>query len=263
MYIKNVDFLITTFLRPEMLEQLIRSIRECGYDNRIIVGDQTKPSYAHQFADENTQVIELPYDCGLSYARNRLVEASTAKHVLILEDDFLFTKDQTKLGKMKKIMSIEPNVGIVGGMVMLRGAEMHFEFIPTVKDGMLSHEKDGDKYKEFSGVRYKKTGCVPNFFLANRKVFDDIQWDEDLKLREHQDFFLRFKDTKWRILYTPEVSVKDMKEPYNWQYKVFKARDEFLVKMMEKHGLYKIKYQNGTCRELSDGKIVKYKEAPI
>lgn len=224
---------------------------------RCIVGDQNKPEEREEQGGVKTLV--LPYDCGLSYARNTLVNMCTAPYVLLLEDDFEFT-DETDIGKLRKLMDVRPDVGIVAGQVQQMGVSIPFEFIPTVRDGVLYHMPDTDLWWEYEGIKYKETGSAMNFALFRSEMFDDILWDADLKLREHQDFYLRFADTKWRLLYTPEVVIKDAKTRFTPEYRELKNRDEYLVKMMQKHGLHKIKYQNGSVRILEDGKIIKSHE---
>lgn len=264
MYIPNVDILITTYKRPECLHNLMRSIRCAGIENHIYIGDQTAPEYyAEKYAGATTHVVKLPDDCGLSYARNRLVEASTAPYVLILEDDFEFTY-KTNIWALKDLMLARKNVGVVGGMVTQHDIPIHFEFIPSIENGVLYHRRDGDHWHEFAGTKYKATGAVLNFALMHRAIFEDVKWDEQLKLREHQDFYIRLQKTKWHVLYTPDVVIKDAKpKRYTPEYSALKSRDEFLVKMMEKHGIHKIVYQNGTTRELENGKIACSKEAPL
>ncbi len=43
-------------------------------------------------SEHNLQVIKLPYDCGLSNARNELVNNVNTEYTLLLDDDFIFTE---------------------------------------------------------------------------------------------------------------------------------------------------------------------------
>lgn len=254
--IKKVDILITTFKRYGCLENLLKSIPEEWKDN-IIIGDQNKERKNYPY-----RTIFLPYDCGLSYARNRLVDASEKPFVLLLEDDFEWT-DKTQVKKLLRLMNAQLNVGVVGGQVRQNDVAIPFEFIPTIEDGVLYHKRDGNNWKVFEFTNYKKTGCIMNFALFRKSMLRDMRWDPQLKLREHQDFYLRLAKTKWQVLYTPDVRIKDAKVRHTPEYRELKNRDEFLVMMMKKHGITKIKYQNGACRLLVDGKIVKANEEPI
>ena len=40
---------------------------------------------------------------------------------------------------------------------------------------------------------------VINFFIAKKEVFDEVRWDNRIKVEwEHIDFFLRLKQTHWK-----------------------------------------------------------------
>lgn len=261
MFEHDVEFIITTFKRYPCLERLLNSIDERYPKQRIWVGDQNKPPrIVHK---RQNRVLNLPYDCGLSYARNKLVEATTAPFVLLLEDDFEFVP-ATLPEKLLLLMNEMPNVGVVGGAVRQNNVPIPFEFYPMIEDGVLYHRRDGDNWLDYAGLKFKSTGACMNFALFRREMFEDVQWDPQLKLREHQDFYIRLLQTKWRVLFTPDVWINDAKEKRSPQeYQDLKNRDEFLVTMMKKHDLHKIKYQNGSTRELIDGAIVYGKEPPI
>lgn len=266
MYVPKIDIHITTMERPDCLDRLLKSIPAEVYEQcNVYIADQSMVHYAPVIAPTSVAVDLMPYDVGLSYARNYLLTQSMAPFVLLLEDDFEWTEN-TNLDKMLTLMEANNNVGVVGGEVRQHDHPINFEFFPIVKDGVLYHQPDGDVWSEYKGIRYKQTGCVLNFTLMRRRLFDDIQWDHDLKLREHQDFYLRlWQLRKWRVLYTTESVINDAKpSKHTPQYQQLKDRDQFLVTMMRKHGLHKIYYQNGTTRLLTDdGKIAKSNEAPL
>lgn len=261
---KSIDFCITTFLRYDCLRVLLASIKNSGYKNRIIVADQNREidwSVYNLYPD--VEVLELPYDVGLSEARNHLIQAVTAPFMLLLEDDFEFTS-QTKIEKMAHLMGVEPNIGVVGGQVRQLDIPIHFEWIPEVKDGILYHKPDGDHFNMWNDIKYKKTGAVLNFALMRREMLRTYYWDPRLKLREHADFYLRLAASEWQVLYTPDVIINDAKPSrYPEEYKKLKSRDEFMVMMMEKNNLRAIYYQNGTIKELVNGKIQVSRGAPL
>jgi len=63
--------------------------------------------------------------------------------------------------------------------------------------------------KTQKGYPFIYCDSVLNCFLARREVFDDIQYDENFKLVEHLDFFLRLKkDTQWKVAFTDKVTVE-------------------------------------------------------
>lgn len=264
MYDRSIDFCITTFLRYDCLRVLLASIEATGYKSRIIVADQNREIDWSVYAPyPDIEVVDLPYDVGLSEARNALILASRAPYILLLEDDFQFT-EKTRIEKFLELMDVTPNVGVVGGQVQQLGVPIHFEWIPVVEDGVLYHKPDGDDYKKWNGITYKKTGAVLNFALMRREMLRTYYWDPRLKLREHADFYLRLAASEWQVLYTPDVIINDAKPSrYPEEYKQLKSRDEYMVLMMQKNNLRAIYYQNGTIKELVGGKIQVSHGAPL
>lgn len=267
MFEKAVDFCLTTIERYDCLENLLASIAKYGYKNTIYVADQNrriKKSVYKKYP--NVVVVDAPYDIGLSAARNMLVRRAKAPLILLLEDDFEFTA-KTNIYAMANLINVAPDIGIVGGQVQQLDIPINFEWVPVVKDGTLYHMPDGDNYhKAWHDMTYKYTGAVLNFAIMRRDLLKLYPWDDNLKLREHADFYLQLakKSPETRIIYTPDVVIKDAKPSrYNDTYKKLKARDEFMVQMMIKNGLKRIYYQNGTVRELVDGQIATYKDKPL
>lgn len=256
---KNIDFLITTFDRYDLLERLLHSIFSYYPNAKVTIADQSKEINTEFYNDYvlfNLKVIPMPYDCGLSMARNCLVEKTKRQYKLILEDDFLFNED-TKVEKLLELMDV---ADIAGGGVYSHGSRLKFEHYFEKKSGVIYQVPDGDKYKEYKGIKYKKTGCVMNFALFNKVVFERTKWHNDLKLREHQHFFFRVKN---KIVFTDDVKIVDGKNGMTPEYKRLKARDEFWKIALEDLEAYKIKYLSGMCFEIEGNKIVHYREEPI
>jgi len=262
---RNVDFCITTFLRPDGLYNLLESINKYYPDANIYVaqqGDMYEPF--ERFDKFKVIFFKLPFDFGLSASRNYLVKNTKAKYVLILEDDFIFNID-TRIEKMVKLLEYHEkfgtNVGVVGGLVKENWINLTFEHKLLRKGNILLHLPDGDNWRDLGSIRYKYTDCVLNFALFRREVFDDIMWDDKLKLADHNDFYLRLKDTKWNVIYTPCVWL-DTKKVNSAEYKKYKKRKDFLRMLLKKHKLEKIVYVDGMVRELKDGVYKTYTMLP-
>jgi GT2 family glycosyltransferase len=270
---KHVDFCITTFKRPKALEKLLHSIAEIYPMANIYVADQNerldREFYKKLKSDlfdmglaKRVSVEHLPYDCGLSYARNHLVLTTPNPYKLILDDDMVFT-EEADIGKMVKLLEAHPRAGVVGGLVRQMGHDLHFEFNLEKKDGTLLQVPDGNPWKKENGITYRKTGCVLNFALMRKELFNYIQWDPELKVTEHMDFYWRMRGVPMYILYTPDVAVDHPPAEREGDYKEMRQREEFLVRMMRKNGVTRVKYLNGQVRELMpDNSVKRYKEKP-
>lgn len=268
--IKYVDFCITTFLRPKALERLLFSIARFYPMANIYIADQNEifdRTFYKRIREElynaglqkRMSIEHLPYDCGLSYARNHLVTTTPNKYKLILDDDMVFTEG-TDIGKFVKLMDVQ-NAGVVGGIVVQNGHEIHFEFTPEKRGDTIVHVEEKPNWLTHDGVRYRKTGCVLNFALFRKELFNVIRWDNDLKVTEHLDFYMRMKGTTYSILYTPDVMIDHPPTERENNYKQMRQRDEFQAIMLRKHNARRVKYTNGQVVELMpDGSLKRYKE---
>jgi hypothetical protein len=85
-----------------------------------------------------------------------------------------------------------PKIGIIGGCLfnVAKKKEHHYEYALEINKKMLLLKHSN------------KIDLVLNFFVARKELFGDIQWDEQLHMCEHTDYFLRLKQlNKWLIIY--------------------------------------------------------------
>jgi hypothetical protein len=75
-----------------------------------------------------------------------------------------------------------------------------------------------------------------NFFVASTPKVRAVRWDDELKVGEHTDFFLRALG-KLRVGVNPRASILHLPET-NPEYAPFRSRvGEFRRLFMKKHGL--------------------------
>lgn len=266
----DVDFLITTFKRKEYLERLLFSIAEFYPQAKIFIADQNERFDVKYYKDlwnrlfdagivHKPSALAIGFDAGISKSRNRLIEETSGKYKLILEDDFIF-REETDIENMMDLLEMDEKIGIVGGAMKQNNKIVHFEFKLEIIDGVLYQRDDGNDIKEFKGIEYKETDCVLNFALMRNEMFDKkIKWDNDLKTTEHTDFFLRIKKSPWKVIYTHDVIIGHDHKENSPEYQKMRDRREFLVLMMYKHKLKKLQYLNGHVYELDGANIKQYK----
>jgi len=228
---KNTTFIIKTFERPEALRTLIRSIRKFYPTVKILIADDSRKPIPVE--GKNIEYFVLPFDSGLSYGRNFLVDLVETKYTLLLDDDFIFTKD-TKIEKFVKVLETT-KIDIISGNVELDEALVNYHGLLELK-GKTLHYKHGNR-GEINGIEIMD--LVLNFFLARTETLKDNPWDNDLKVAEHTDWMLRTKDLKKG--FSPEVVVVNTKSDYSPGMKRYRQRGrEFTYMWMKKHGIEKI-----------------------
>jgi len=258
--VDEIDFLITVFERWECLENLLFSIAKYYPQANIFIADQSKKFIPKKYNDLYFKLFEaglrvkpkaygLKYDCGLSEARNYLFSHTNRKYKLLLEEDFVFT-EKTNIPAMLELMESDPNLGIVGGLVIQDGNEVKFEHYLAKKGRTLRHVASGG----YNDQEYKLTGCVPNFMLMRADL--GVKWDDRIKISgEHTDFFLKLAETDWLIAYTRKSQVDHVKIN-DRAYKDMRKRDEFMKILFENHNIDKIIYINGYTIEYDGEKII-------
>lgn len=269
--IDGIDFLITHFERKEGLEKLLFSIAKYYPQANIHIADQSKKFIVDYYIKlwdrlfaagikNKPHAYNIPFDCGLSYARNYLVNITKSKYCLILEDDFVFT-EKTRIDRMAEVLEANPEIGVIGGAVVEYGYELPFEHYFEQDGAVLRHRKAPDEWFDMGGWGYKLTGCVPNFAMMRRELFEGISWDEELKIEgEHTDFYLQMAmDRRFKVAYTRDASISHEKNNSK-EYKEFRQRNEFLKKMFKKWEINEIIYLDGFTMKLEGDEIIKYNQ---
>jgi hypothetical protein len=109
-------------------------------------------------------------------------------------------------------------------------------------------------------------GCLhveftPNVFMGRRASLMRSPWDPELKLGEHEDFFLRAKEAGFRVLSCDYVEVVHMQDkwwvPSETNDTVYAERRrrvyEFMKRSLQKHGLQRLNSFGIVITQVGDG----------
>jgi len=235
----DITIIIKTFERPDLLLRLIESIRN-HYDSIpiIIVDDSKKTTDLSSY--KNITYLRAPFDTGISFGRNLALQYTKTKFFVLCDDDHIFTNN-TNLTLFKELL-VRHHLDILGGKVLENGKQNKFEYFLSIKNNILVYD---NRKKIMLDNQVYKYDLVHNFFIANTdKIKYFGAWDVDLPLNEHTEFFLRIKNKKGNVAFTPNVSIvhDPKKTPH---YNRFRERDYFDV-FMKKYGIEKVvKKENG------------------
>src|SRR5262245_62058812 len=179
---RDVTFGITTFERPGLLVGLVRSIRQRYPLARIVVADNGKQKAP---LPDSVKRLNLPFDCGLSRARNALIDSLQTKYLLLLEDDFLFT-DETTVVPLVEVLEAGPEVGVVGGALRsLNGRVAAYALdIEVFRGTMYVREATHRLRFTAAGLPYRLCDMVWNFALFRKEMLADHRWNDRLKVGE-------------------------------------------------------------------------------
>lgn len=205
-----IAILITTFNRDELLYKAIQRLVDLNLkDCIVLVGDQgniseDKRNYYNNLKSEKFDWIELPFDCGLSYGRNRLVELAKEKeceYCILGSDSFLFTESIEKVNHLIGMNLygydllgwelIPSTCGWEAKLKLIEGHSFELDFI----------EKDM-KFSKADNFGLYECDICRNIFIAKTESLFEVKWDENFRLCEHEDFFYRYKLQGFKVAWT-------------------------------------------------------------
>lgn len=196
----DFTFIVKAYERPDALRRCLRSIRK-HFDADvpvIVVDDGREPSLeeakVHDFG--TLSYIRPGYDIGLSAGRNLAVDECRTEFFVLLDDDFEVLPATTP---ERLIPFLRAGVyDLLGGLVLVRGRANYFHGLVRVNHTTLQIRSSREA---IDGPI--TTDLVLNFFAARTETIRQVRWDDDLKLGEHVDFFLRCQDAGVRVGYYP------------------------------------------------------------
>jgi phosphorylcholine metabolism protein LicD/GT2 family glycosyltransferase len=210
---KPITAIVTTFKREESLIKLVDSFCKIYPDVPLIIGNQNKEIPI--FGYSNVKIIQLPENCGLSYARNELVKNVDTEFVLLLEDDFMVTK-QTNIYEMIEVFGYNKNIGIVGGRLLDKGEIKSYEkFLILVGNNLLAIDwnklvsNNIVELHKINKIEFGFANIIYNFFVAKTEVLKKYPWDNNHKIHsEHMDFFLNLKlNSDIEVTFVPNITI--------------------------------------------------------
>lgn len=233
---RPIAIILTTCLRPDLFKKTVGSILEHWQPEwKLFIADQgldkdraLNQDYLSYF-ERNFDIFyyEIPFNSGLSYARNFLVEKASEQnieHCLITADSILFSESMKRISYLTKFMYFNEDVAydIIG--LDLKNRKFGWEASINLVEGKYFELNFIDK-KEFNldritdfppdnisvhlpNICYHIYNCeiVRNFFIGKTSSLKEVKWDDSLKMAEHEDFFWRFKQAGKKVGYTDFAS---------------------------------------------------------
>jgi hypothetical protein len=199
---ERLTVICTTVARPRCAETFLRSLRASMPDVPVVLGEQAEtPVLGDLCAELHAGHLHLPFDCGVSRARNALVGAISTDYFLLTEEDFRF-EAAPDVGYCMRFLDANPQfLGVTGALQDLRakpttGRVAHNFAFDTAGCGLivLSIDIIRTRGTQFEGSTVRHCHMGPNWGVFRRSMFAGLglHWDEDFKIGgEHIDFYLR------------------------------------------------------------------------
>lgn len=188
---ENVTVIYKSFERQKMAKRLYENLQSYYPGIHIIIADDS--SQPLDLQGDSLQIIQLPFNSGLSYGLNRALEQVKTPYVMRMDDDELLTV-RTCLGMQVKFLEMHPEIDLVG-------------FCTLTAIRCMNPDNEVSKFTSFSMKGAPKSlriphmtqidgnhfvmGKVPNLYVARTERVRSIGWDENIRMMDHQDFFWR------------------------------------------------------------------------
>jgi glycosyltransferase involved in cell wall biosynthesis len=204
---ESIAVIMPVFKRDDLLAKTVETYKRfMPKDWLLIIGDQDPTeTKLHQYSAPNIYYCGLPFDCGVSFARNRLIEEAQDlgfEYGLLSADSIPLTKTPD-LTPYIEFLKMDPNNGIIGFPTSdnLKKEDLWNANLSINEEGI--HLWPANEYTEFNGIKYKKCQIVSNFFLFKLQVFIDCPYPEEFKMGEHELGFLNImQKTLYKVFWT-------------------------------------------------------------
>lgn len=245
---KDLAVIIVSWNVRDVLLKNIDSLRQSqGVNLEVIVVDNAS-------IDGTVEVVRTTYpevtvianteNHGFSKACNQGIDASNARHILLLNPDMLVESDA--LAKTVAYLDAHPDVAVVSGKLLNKhGKPMHhMRRFPTIGDQLVVMLKLSRFFPKLLH-RYHAIDLDPNveqavdtvrgsFFAINRIALDTIgKLDERYYIWfEEVDYCKRVHSHKMKVMYVPTIVAHDLVGQSFKQKHLFWKQSHFLRSML-------------------------------
>jgi len=202
----QVSVLIPTRDRPRTVRRCIDSVlaqEEASYevlvfDDASVRGDMSSLNDAY---GDHVRLLQTEQPVGAAASRNRLAQQARGRHLVYLDDD-AYLEDPTTLAQVADIFESHPEAGILAFRIMERvNGSSHLRVpFPRWRIWRRPHAADEPALVSvFLGGGYA---------VRNRVMSETGGYESFLRyMGEEQDLAFKALEKKYKIRYTPEISV--------------------------------------------------------
>lgn len=188
---ENVTFIYKSFERQKMATELYKSIQRFYPGTRVVIADDSRKPL--KISGKYVDVINLPFNSGLSYGLNQALNSVKTTYVIRLDDDHLLTR-RTHVGDQIEFLHKHPEIDLVGfGLLNALRLETPEEHICKFYPQSMNYAPKSLKIPHLT--RIDKTHIVLgkglNLFLIKTETLKRIGYDDKIRMMDHDDFFYR------------------------------------------------------------------------
>ncbi len=188
---ENVTFIYKSFQRQRLARQLYYNIQEYYPGVQVIVADDSaKPL---RIKGDHIQIIQLPFNSGISYGINCALEQVKTPFVIRMDDDRLITPFTNFHGQLRFLMEHpEVDLAAVSYISLPRCPSLAEAALPYYRQRMenaplplkIPHMTQID-------ANHIVLAKPPNVFVAHTEAIRKVGYDNNIRMIDHNEFFFR------------------------------------------------------------------------
>ena len=138
-------------------------------------------------------MLQLPFNSGLSYGLNRALREVKTPYLMKLDDDCILTRKSDIAGQLS-FLNKHKEIDLVGFGILsfIRCQSPMKDFIKYFQESMYRAPKPL-KIPHMTQIdrTHIVVGKPPNIFLARTDKVREVGWDDNIRMMDHKEFFIR------------------------------------------------------------------------
>lgn len=188
---ENVTFIYKSFERQKLAKRLYKNIQSYYPGVKVIIADDS--AKALELKGEQIEIVQLPFNSGLSAGLNKALELVKTPYVIRMDDDELLTP-YTGFHEQLQFLIANPEVDLVGIMPFDLPRCKNLKKMADVyyKQSMRNAPKIL-KIPHLTKIDETHTvvGKVPNVYIARTEKVREVGYDDNIRMIDHNEFFYR------------------------------------------------------------------------
>ena len=188
---QKVTFIFKSFERQGMAKRLYKSIRKYYPDVKIVIADDSKRHL--EIRDDNLEIIQMPFNSGLSAGLNRALERVKTPYVIRMDDDMLLTPF-SNFNRHLEFLESDGRVDLVAvscinairrkSLLKTQEAFLKIDMSNALKPLLIPH-------KTKLSNDYTVVAKPPNIFIVRTDAIRKVGYDDNIRMIDHHEFFMR------------------------------------------------------------------------
>lgn len=218
---ENVTFIYKSFQRQRLAKELYYNIQEYYPGVQVIVADDSEKPL--RIKGDHIQIIQLPFNSGVSYGINCALEQVKTPYVIRMDDDRLITPFTNFHGQLRFLMEHpEVDLAAVSYISLPRCPSLEQAAVPYYRQRMENAPLPL-KIPHMTPIDEKHIVLAkpPNVFVAHTEAIRKVGYDNKIRMIDHNEFFFRAAGVLVSVL-DPTAYTLHRHDQFDQGYKKFR-----------------------------------------